>query len=106
MLVSKTLDIPCYDDFESHKATKGHGDVVLSLEHTASWARAGLWQEVEIPLSRFLLTHKGRLVEERQIINQHRILSLGISLAGQETPGPFALGLEWVKVRRQEGGNM
>ena len=37
---------------------------------------------MEIPLSRFLLTWKGKLVEEVVELNAKRITSLGISLAG------------------------
>jgi len=61
---------------------------------------------VEVPLSRFLLTWKGRLVEERSAMNPQRALSLGIGLAGGaqlQAPGPFCLGLNWVKARRTSG---
>lgn len=66
--------------------------------------RKGEWQEVVLPLDRFLLTHKGRLVETRSEMNAHRIVSLGISLAAgggdAERSGPFCLGLDWIKVTR------
>ena len=44
----------------------------------------GEWSEVEVPLSRFMLTWKGRVVEEVVELNAKRITSLGISLAGGE----------------------
>ena len=68
--------------------------------------RQGAWQEVEVPLRRFLLTWKGRLVEERSEMNPARVFSLGIGLAGGpqlQAPGPFCLGLDWVKARRATG---
>ena len=39
---------------------------------------------MEVPLSRFMLTWKGRVVEEVVELNAKRITSLGISLAGGE----------------------
>lgn len=42
----------------------------------------GEWSEVEIPLSRFLLTWHGKVVEEVVEVNSKRITSVGISLAG------------------------
>ena len=59
-----------------------------------------------MPLSRFLLTWKGRLVEERSSMNPERAVSLGISLAGGaslQAPGRFCLGLDWVKAVRMYG---
>ena len=59
-----------------------------------------------MPLSRFLLTWKGRLVEERSSMNPERAISLGISLAGGaslQAPGRFCLGLDWVKAVRMYG---
>lgn len=58
--------------------------------------RPGEWMDVEIPLSRFLLTWRGKLVETKVEMNPRRIRSLGISLAGGselQPDGPFSLGL-------------
>ncbi|PRW44841.1 putative complex I intermediate-associated 30 [Chlorella sorokiniana] len=66
------------------------------------FARKGEWTEVEIPLSRFLLTWKGKVVEEVVEVNAKRITSLGISLAGGDQlqpEGDYKLGLEWIKAR-------
>lgn len=62
----------------------------------------GEWSEVEIPLSRFLLTWKGKVVEEVVELNAKRITSVGISLAGgdQLQPhGSYQLGLDWIAAR-------
>jgi hypothetical protein len=65
--------------------------------HTRCTAcRQGEWMDVEVPLERFLLTWRGKLVETRVEMNPKRILSLGISLAGGaelQPEGPFRLGL-------------
>ncbi|KAL4448351.1 hypothetical protein ABPG75_005570 [Micractinium tetrahymenae] len=66
------------------------------------FARKGEWSEVEIPLSRFLLTWKGKVVEEVVEVNAKRITSLGISLAGGDNlqkDGEYQLGLEWIAAR-------
>jgi hypothetical protein len=48
----------------------------------------GEWSEVEIPLSRFLLTWRGKVVEEVVELNAKRITTLGISLAGGDQLQP------------------
>lgn len=39
------------------------------------------WSTAELPLSRFLLTHRGRLVEARVSMNAARVVSLGLAPA-------------------------
>ena len=60
--------------------------------------RKNEWSEVEIPMSRFLLTHKGRLVETHVEMNRARIVSFGLALAtgDAEPEGPYSLGLDWI----------
>lgn len=67
--------------------------------------RKGGWQDVTIPLDRFLQTHKGRLVETRSEMNIHRILSLGISTASlgdTKQDGPFSLGIQSIKATQHK----
>ena len=67
--------------------------------------RKGGWQDVTVPLDRFLQTHKGRLVETRSEMNIHRILSLGISIASLgdvKQDGPFNLGIESIKAKKHD----
>lgn len=71
----------------------------------------GGWTTAELPLSRFLLTHRGRLVEARVTMNAARVVSLGLApaplpssagrleTAGDEEEAPaaegaFCLGLD------------
>jgi NADH dehydrogenase [ubiquinone] 1 alpha subcomplex assembly factor 1 len=66
------------------------------------FARAGEWCEVEIPLDRFLLTWRGKLVEQEVEMNRARITGIGISIAGGDhlqEEGEFALGLRSVCVK-------
>lgn len=71
------------------------------------FARKGGWQEVEIPFKTFLLTWRGKVVEQEQEMNPDRILSIGISLAGGteklNPAGRFSLGLDWIKAKRLDG---
>ncbi|KAK9791192.1 hypothetical protein WJX73_009919 [Symbiochloris irregularis] len=71
------------------------------------FARKGVWQDVHIPLDRFLLTWRGRLVETRSEINARRVISIGISLAAGsdevEQSGDFSLGLQHIKAERHDG---
>ena len=48
----------------------------------------GEWSEVEIPLTRFLLTWRGKVVEEKVELNAKRVTTLGISLAGRDQLQP------------------
>ena len=63
--------------------------------------RKGQWQEVAIPLDRFMLTWRGRLVEEDVPLHTARITSISISIAGgddsSQPPGDFCLGLDYIK---------
>lgn len=106
------------DDFDALVfRVKGDGRKYLANIRTENWvvgdeshdvwqaflfARKGEWQEVEIPLDRFLLTWRGKLVETRMEMNPARITSIGISLAGGDElqkEGPYSLGLDWVVAR-------
>ena len=77
----------------------------------------GAWATVRLPLDRFLLTHRGRLVEARVEMNAARVISFGLGLANTGgvgsggggggalpsspptpvPPAPFRLGLDWVR---------
>ena len=64
-----------------------------------------MWSDVDIPLSRFLLTWKGRLVESKMELNPQRIISLGVSLAGGDKlqpQGDFRLGMHSISAKRLE----
>lgn len=54
---------------------------------------------MQVPLSRFLLTWKGRLVESEVEMNPRHVVSIGVALAGGaelQPPGRYALGLDWI----------
>jgi Complex I intermediate-associated protein 30 (CIA30) len=64
--------------------------------------RAGEWSEVEIPLNRFLMTWRGKVLEQQVEMHPGRITGLGISLAGGDDlqpEGPYSLGIEWIAAR-------
>ena len=68
--------------------------------------RPGEWQDVEVPLSRFLLTWRGKVVDEVVHMNRGRVISLGISLAGGaklQPDGPFKLDIKWIKAVSKRG---
>lgn len=75
------------------------------------FARKGEWQEVEIPVSKFVLTYKGKLVETRAEMNPERIVSVGLSVAVDDVgwerlqpPGDFSLGIEWIMAKQTGSG--
>ena len=100
---------------------KGDGRPYLANLRTDNWVvgeggddlwqavlpvKAGGWQEIEIPFVNFLLTWRGRVVEEQMELNSGRITSLGIALAGREDlqeEGPFRLDLDWIAARNLAG---
>eukprot|EP00887_Chlorella_sp_A99_P007396 scaffold2.g7396.t1 len=70
------------------------------------FARKGEWEEVEVPLSRFMLTWKGRVVEEVVELNPKRITAIGISLAGGQglqEEGEYRLGVDWIAALNHNG---
>ena len=90
--------------------TRANSTIEIATQTTASMSKAssayrkGGWHDVTVSLDRFLQTHKGRLIETRQELNIHRILSLGISTASlgdAKQDGPFCLGIESIKANRQ-----
>ncbi|KAL4518110.1 hypothetical protein Ndes2526B_g01456 [Nannochloris sp. 'desiccata'] len=106
------------DDFHSLVfRVKGDGRKYLANIRTDNWivgestddvwqaflfARAGEWSEVEIPLNRFLMTWRGKVLEQQVEMHPGRITGLGISLAGGDDlqpEGPYALGIEWIAAR-------
>lgn len=66
--------------------------------------RSGTWEEVSIPIEQFVLTWKGRVVQERVEINTGRVKSLAITMAGicdGQPLGSFNLDIEWIKAARR-----
>lgn len=114
------LDIDTYDHLVFR--VKGDGRKYIASLRTDNWiiggrshdvwqaflfARKGGWQEVNIPLDRFLLTWRGKLVDSEQQLNPQRIVSIGIALAGGDSmrdQGPFKLGLDSITAVRLESG--
>jgi monofunctional biosynthetic peptidoglycan transglycosylase len=64
--------------------------------------RSGEWIEVAVPLDRFEATSFGRVLRGAGPVDPRSVTSIGFLLA-EKTPGPFALEVEWIKVRRQPG---
>jgi len=55
--------------------------------------------EVRIPLNQFEATSFGRVVAGAGQVDRGSVTSVGFFLA-EKTPGPFALGVAWIKVLR------
>ena len=63
------------------------------------------WTTAELPLSRFLLTHRGRLVEARVSMNAARVVSLGLAPAPlPSSPSPSSSGGTFDGGRVETGG--
>lgn len=66
--------------------------------------------DVTLPLSRFLLTHRGRLVESRVEMNAARVVSLGVGAAARAeggaaaAHGPFRVAFAWIRAEASERG--
>mmetsp|Transcript_11316 Transcript_11316/g.19322 ORF Transcript_11316/g.19322 Transcript_11316/m.19322 type:complete len:230 (+) Transcript_11316:87-776(+) len=90
---------------------KGDGRPYLASIRTDNWsappgappdlwqafvfAPAGEWTRVEVPLKRFILTWRGRVIEQPLEMSTNRVVSLGLSLAiGDKLQKPGAFGLE------------
>lgn len=54
------------------------------------------WTSVIIPFSKFLYTHRGEIVEHQQLMDSHRITSMGF-LQAERQDGEFCLQLESIQ---------
>lgn len=100
---------------------KGDGRPYIATIRTDNWAAPlgappdlwqaflfsppGVWTNVEIPFQRFLLTWRGRVIEQPRAMSSGRVLSLGISLAlgdKLQKPGPFQLELKGIHAARRD----
>uniref|UniRef100_A0A061RXC8 NADH dehydrogenase [ubiquinone] 1 alpha subcomplex assembly factor 1 n=2 Tax=Tetraselmis sp. GSL018 TaxID=582737 RepID=A0A061RXC8_9CHLO len=63
------------------------------------------WEEVEIPIDSFILTHRGKVVPGRQEMHTGRVISMGIAIAAAgeklQPEGPFCLELAWIKAKNR-----
>lgn len=78
------------------------GESAYDVWQAFLFSRPGEWQDVAIPLDRFLLTWRGKVVDTQMEMNPRRILSLGISLAGGselQPEGPYRLALKEIMAR-------
>lgn len=105
-----TISYRVYGDGRKYIANFRTENWIVGTKNHDVWqaflfARKGAWTDVDIPLDRFLLTWKGRLVESKMELSPQRIISLGISLAGGEKlqhHGDFSLGLHSISAKRLE----
>lgn len=102
---------------------KGDGRCYVSTIRTESWwgtfEDANTWQsmifapkdewfEVMIPLSRYLPTMKGKIIEIKNEMNRSRVCGMGLALSvnggldgAVMGPGDFRLELDWIKAIRR-----
>lgn len=105
---------------------KGDGRVYVSNIRTENWigglgaspsntwqafvfAPAGEWSVVRIPLSKYLPTWRGKIIDTNQALNAARVTGMGLSLTADggpeeavQGPGQFRLELDWIKAIRGE----
>ena len=54
----------------------------------------------------FVLTWRGKVVEQPVEMNRTKVTGMGISLLGndEQKPGPYNLDIEWIKARHVSDG--
>lgn len=117
------LDLEPFDTLAFR--VKGDGRVYVSNIRTENWigglgasrsntwqafvfAPAGEWSVVRVPLSKYLPTWRGKIIDHNQDLNAARVTGIGLSLsadggprAAVHGPGPFRLELDWIKALRE-----
>lgn len=80
---------------------------IFTLGDTTCVHRPGPeWQEVDVLFDEFVLSWRGRLVEERVQMNTLSVAQMGISVAGGPLQqGRFALDMEWIHALRGPNGD-
>ena len=58
--------------------------------------RAGRWEELRLPFSRFSPTFRGRVLRDQPPIDPSRIRSIGLMISDKQA-GPFRLNIEEIK---------
>eukprot|EP00897_Mesotaenium_endlicherianum_P001548 jgi/Mesen1/1420/ME001303S00465 len=113
------LDLEPFDTLAFR--VRGDGRVYVSNLRTDNWvggpagtesntwqaflfAPPGEWSTVKIPLRRYLLTWKGKLVDDKSRMNPSGVVGMGLSLTARGGPegavegdGPYKLDIEWIK---------
>lgn len=104
---------------------KGDGRVYVSNIRTENWigglgasrsniwqafvfAPAGEWSVVRVPLSEYLPTWRGKIIDSDQDLNAARVTGMGLSVTADggpegavQGPGQFRLELDWIKALRE-----
>jgi len=72
------------------------------------FAPAGEWSVVRVPLSKYLPTWRGKIIDSDQDLNAARVTGMGLSLTADGGPegavqgsGQFRLELDWIKALRE-----
>uniref|UniRef100_A0A7S1CWA5 NADH:ubiquinone oxidoreductase intermediate-associated protein 30 domain-containing protein n=1 Tax=Picochlorum oklahomense TaxID=249345 RepID=A0A7S1CWA5_9CHLO len=128
-MTGRTDSLSPYIDLESYQSliyrVKGDGRTYLANLRTDNWVTGGDgnsediwqavllskddggcdsgWKDVEIPLTSFVLTWKGRVVDAPVELGKTKVTALGISLLGndEQAEGPFCIEIESIKARHE-----
>ncbi|KAI8473251.1 MAG: complex I intermediate-associated protein 30-domain-containing protein [Monoraphidium minutum] len=119
---SKVTAIGDYFDLESYShvvyTLRGDGHAYMANIRVDSMAGGGgdVWQapfttspspgwtDVRIPLSAFVMTSKGRLVERRMEMPKDRVIALGVSFSALASPDPRGEAAAGIRQRPVAGG--
>lgn len=116
------LDLDPYDTLALR--VRGDGRCYISTIHTENWVNMpgrtddntwqafvfipkGYWYEARIPLSRYLPTWRGNVMDSKLEMNPSRIVGMSLSVNAEGGPqgavigpGEFRLELDWIKALR------
>ncbi|CAE6384959.1 unnamed protein product [Rhizoctonia solani] len=99
-----TLFGQIFDDLSLHKylalRVKAAGE-----PHTQnSYFTDGQWEDIMIPLSDFVMTNQGDLVQNQVRMMREKVRTIGVSILGgkSRTQGKYELGIESIRVVNEE----
>ena len=111
----KTLDFEFYDAIRLRIRGDGRAYVVnvhvhyeidlqwMDLYQFPLYTRGGpYWQEVIIPYSKFIFTHRGAIQDKQQAFDPQFVSNIGIALMDQIN-GPFHLEIAEIELMKHEG---
>ena len=58
--------------------------------------KEGEWQEIILPFDKFLLTWKGKVLNEQSIMNRRNVISLSVATVADKEES-FSLDIQWIK---------
>ena len=92
------LRLRCLGDGHTYKCTLRVDDGFDGVQYQARFTpRPGEWTEIDLPVTAFTATFRGRPLPDVEPLRPERIRRLGLMISDRQA-GPFQLLIDWIEV--------